>query len=143
MNQQPHWRPITMLPVFIEMIDGMLQTSVEQLGCLQLVHEKQHVLGNTLLARLNKQYTEQLRDHWLLDGQLEYWLQDELRSSEKRAVDRLVQQANLLQENSRAILRVIYVIEHDMMEEAMTMDEFAWLQAWRSGKFRSLRSAEG
>lgn len=143
MIQQTIWRPITMLPVFMEMVDGMLQTSYEQLGCLQLVYEKQHVLGNTVISRLIKQYEKQSRDHWLLEGQLEHWQQGDLRLSEKRAIERLVTQASQLKENSRAILKVADAIERIEIESVVSADELTWLQAWGSAAMRSRRSSAG
>jgi hypothetical protein len=37
MDKQPQWQPISMLPVFTDMIDGMLDASQEQHG--------QHAIG--------------------------------------------------------------------------------------------------
>lgn len=133
-EQRPHWQPITMLPVFIEMIDGMLQTSVQQLSLLQLVYEKNHVLSNTCLLNIIEQYTEQLSDHWLYQEQFSRWQRGDLRPAEERAVERLKTQIAKLKESNEAIIESAFSLELKALDERNNLDEFQRQHAQYSAK---------
>lgn len=135
-EQQPHWQPITMLPVFSEMISGMLETSTDQLGYMQLVFEKPHVLDDATLHRVIEQYTNQLNDHWLFEEQFSRWQRESLRPSEAREVDRLIKQIAQLKESSEAILKIAHSIAHATIDKIMDMDELELIDALASGKVK-------
>jgi len=90
MDKQPQWQPISMLPVFTDMIDGMLEASQEQLANLQLVREKPHVMDDATLQRMVGLYSNQLEDQWLFEEQFSRWLRENLKPDETREVERLM-----------------------------------------------------
>lgn len=45
-QRQPQWQPISMLPTFTDMVDGMLASSLEQLDNMRLVEMEDHVQSN-------------------------------------------------------------------------------------------------
>lgn len=135
-EQQPNWQPITMLPVFTEMISGMLETSTEQLGYMQLAFDKPHVLDDATLHRVIEQYSEQLNDHWLFEEQFTRWQREDLRPAEAREVIRLIKQIAQLKECNEAILKIACSIEHATIDKILEMDEFELLAALSSGKLK-------
>ena len=45
-GQQPQWKPVSMLPEFTEMVDGMLGSALEQLATLQTCVDRPGVLDD-------------------------------------------------------------------------------------------------
>ena len=65
MDEQPQWQPISILPMCADMVDGMLESSQEQLANMQLAREKPHIMDDATLQRVVELYSNQLEDHWL------------------------------------------------------------------------------
>lgn len=95
-TEQPQWQPISMLPVFTDMIDGMLEASLEQLDNMRLAVEKPHVMDDATMTRVFKLYSEQLEDHWLFEQQFARWSKDPLSEDQRIEIERLTRQANTL-----------------------------------------------
>ena len=66
-NQQSQWQPISMLPVFTDMVGSMLESSIEQLDNMLSVMNKPHVLDNAPMDRIIALYSNQLEEHWLFE----------------------------------------------------------------------------
>jgi len=52
MDEQPQWQPISILPMYTNMVDGMLESSQEQLANMQLAREKPHIIDDAPLQRV-------------------------------------------------------------------------------------------
>jgi len=61
-DQQVQWHPISMLPTFAFMVDGMLEESLVQLSNMRGVVDKPHVLDDATLNRVFDLYDKQLDD---------------------------------------------------------------------------------
>ncbi len=61
-DQQIQWHPISMLPTFTFMVDGMLEESLVQLSNMRRVVDKPHVLDDATLNRVFDLYDKQLDD---------------------------------------------------------------------------------
>ena len=59
-DQQIQWHPISMLPTFTFMVDGMLEESLVQLSNMRGVVDKPHVLDDATLNRVFDLYDKQL-----------------------------------------------------------------------------------
>ena len=106
MKQEPQWQPISMLPVFTEMVDGMLHESVVQLNNLTQIKDKPHILDDETLQRIFKLYTDQLEDHWLFTQQFKRWLSEDITPQERHEVERLNQQSHKLEQTNKQILEL-------------------------------------
>ena len=60
----PQWQPITMLQVFSEMIDGMLDSSQTHLKTMKEVEQNPYIMDDETLARTLKLYKVDLNDHY-------------------------------------------------------------------------------
>ena len=96
-----------MLPVFTDMMDGMLESSLEQLDNMGLIMEKPHVLDVVTLNRMITLYTDQLEDQQLFLNQLERWKQGKINDLELTEVNRLIRQSEKLKEINENILKVL------------------------------------
>ncbi|MGI9284857.1 MAG: hypothetical protein ACR2P1_05680 [Pseudomonadales bacterium] len=135
-EQQPQWQPISMLPVFTDMVDGMLASSVEQLSNMQLAVDKPNVLDDATLNRLIEQFDEQLRDHWLFEEQFARWRKGNLSDEEERELDRLIMQSSKLKDTNEEILRIAHNMEHATIDKIMELDDAELALAVLSGKVK-------
>ena len=122
-EQQPQWQPLSMLPTFSDMVDGMLESSEEQLATMQQVVNRPHTLDDATLNRVIKLYDEQLEDHWLFEEQFALWKKETRSEIEAREVDRLVVQSAKLKSANEEILTIAHSIEHLTIDKVMAMDE--------------------
>jgi hypothetical protein len=136
MDNQPQWQPISVLPVFTDMIDGMLDASQEQLANMELVSEKPHVMDDATLQRVVRLYSEQLEDQWLFEEQFSRWLRESLKPEETREIERLMAQAAKLKASNEQILQIIDQIRHSTIDSILGMDEFELMEALASGKLK-------
>ena len=86
-QQQPQWRHISDLPVFTELVDGMLESAEEQLATLQECEHRPSVLDDRTLKRFVVLHTEQCDDHWLYEQQFARWKRGALSDSQAREVN--------------------------------------------------------
>lgn len=143
MNEQsPHWQPITMLPVFIEMVEGMLHTSLEQQGCLQWVYDKPELLDDATLTRVIKQYSKQLRDHWLIEEQVARWHREIVSSSETRELERLVTLTEQLKESKEAVLKIACSLDLDALNTRTTGAELGQVPASSFQQSNAIKAKE-
>jgi hypothetical protein len=136
MDKQPQWQPISMLPVFTDMIDGMLDASQEQLANMELVSEKPHVMDDATLQRVVRLYSEQLEDQWLFEEQFSRWLRESLKPEETREIERLMAQAAKLKASNEQILQIAGQIRHSTIDSILGMDDFELMEALASGKLK-------
>jgi len=135
-KQQPQWQAINMLPVFSEVIAGMLESSLTQLNHMRRVLDKPHVLDDQTLNRMTKLVNEQLEDHWMFEAQFARWKQGPLSFAEERKIDRLIQLASKLKATNEAILKLIRCIEDKTMDKIKDMDDLELAQAMLAGELR-------
>lgn len=135
-KQQPEWQPISMLPVFSEMLLGMLESSLDQLDNMQLVVERPHVLDDQTLDRMIKLYSEQLEDHWLFEAQFARWKQETLSCAEEKNINRLIQLSSKLKVTNEEIIRLIRSIENQTINKMVGMNETELTEAILSGEYK-------
>ncbi len=138
-KKERNWHPISMLPVFSEMIEGMLENTLDQLKTIYPVMDKPHVLDDHTVNRIIKLYSEQLGDQWLIDTQLARWKEDGLTETQAMEVDRLIKQMPELKMNGEKILKLIQSIEHNTIDKIMDMDELEVFDSMLSGKIKPPR----
>jgi len=136
MTIQQQFHPISMLPVFTDMIDGMLESSLEQLDNMGLVIDKPHVLDDATLKRMITLYTEQLEDQQLFLNQMERWKQEKLSDTELVEVNRLLSQSENLKETNEKILKLSRSIEHATIDKIIAMDDGELALSVLSGKIK-------
>ncbi len=136
MNLEPQWQPISMLPVFTEMVDGMLHESVVQLNNLTQIKDKPHILDDETLQRIFKLYTDQLEDHWLFTQQFKRWLSEDITPQERHEVERLNQQSQKLEQTNKQILELARSFEHATIDKIMEMKDGELTVAMMTGEIK-------
>jgi hypothetical protein len=136
MDEQPQWQPISMLPVFTDMVDGMLDASQEQLANMQSARDKPHIMDDATLQRVVDLYNNQLEDHWLFEEQFTRWLRQNLEPEQIREIERLKVQATKLKACNEEILKIAEEIKGSTIDSILGMDEFELIDAVLSGKLK-------
>lgn len=127
-KQKPNWQPISMLPVFTQMIDGMLEASTEQLQNMRLVIDKPHILDDATLSNMIKQYQQQIDDNWLYEEQFKRWQQEDLVSEEIEEIGRLTIASINLKKTNEAILKIVKSIENKTIDKILAMNEIELIE---------------
>ena len=77
-NQQPTFHPISKALSFLEITDGMLKSSQEQLVNMENIKDKPHILNDELINRSVKLYKSQNEDLDIFLQQCSLWRKKEL-----------------------------------------------------------------
>lgn len=123
-QQQPQWRHISDLSVFTKLLDGMLESAVEQLATLQECEHRPSVLDDHTLNRYIVLHTEQRDDHWLYEQQFARWKRGTLSDSQAREVNRLIDQSTKLKAINEKILVLADKIAPYTIDKIMAMDDY-------------------
>ncbi len=135
-HEQPQFHPISMLPIYTEMIDGMMESAVEQLASMRLVADKPHILDDETVERFITLHTEQLEDHWILEEQLARWRRSELNMQERTTVNRLTELLPQLKEHNEQILKKNKKVGHATINKILAMDDGELGLAVLTGKIK-------
>jgi hypothetical protein len=135
-DQQIQWHPISMLPTFTFMVDGMLEESLVQLGNMRGVVDKPHVLDDATLNRVFDLYDKQLDDQRYFVEQFSRWKQGYLSNAEAKEVDRLIKQSATLKDVNEEILKIAHSIKHETIDQILAMDDVELAIAVLSGKIK-------
>ncbi len=84
--KQPIWHPPAMIPIYLKLSLGMLDSSKEQLINLKAVKGKAHILSDNEINRCLKLYTEMNEDAWVFLEQCNRWLKLSLTAKQKKQV---------------------------------------------------------
>lgn len=136
---QPQWQPISLLSVFTEMIDGMLEAALAQLDNLQQAMHKPHVLDDALLNRVIDLHGRQLEDHWLFEEQFARWKREPLSEAQSQEIGRLARQTAKLKRTNEAILDLVRRLGDSTIDKIMAMDDAELALAVLSGQLKPPR----
>lgn len=135
-DQQIQWHPISMLPTFTFMVDGMLEESLVQLNNMRGVLDKPHVLDDATLNRVFDLYDKQLDDQRYFVEQFSRWKQGHLSNAEAKEVDRLIKQSATLKDVNEEILKIAHSIKYEKIDQILAMDDVELAIAVLSGKIK-------
>ena len=114
-----NWQPISALPLIGSMIDGLLDEVEQQYGNLQSCRPQPRVLDDYTVGRVIKVYTDQARDVGLYAGQLSRWNRLKLTPSQRREVDRLLEQIPRIRDRISAILALAAELKGGTIETVL------------------------
>lgn len=137
-NQQPNWHPLSMLPLFLELIDGTLESAIDQLDSFTPVIDKPLILDTNTVERIITLYMEQAEDHWFFEAQLIRWRNEGYLI---KIFKKLIGFRGNCQKktNRRKILKLVQGIEHNTIDKIMDMDELELVESVLSGKIKPPR----
>jgi hypothetical protein len=118
-KQQPHWQPISALPLLAESVDGMLESAEEQLPNLQAAQSKPHVMDDYTVGRVTAVYTGQRNDLWIYKQQLTRWEKTQLTLAQRQEVERLKGQVTRLREVLQELLSIAADLKEKTIEKVL------------------------
>ncbi len=123
-GQQHQWRHISDLSIFTELLDGMLESAIEQLATLREYEHRPSVLDDHTLNRFVRLHTEQLDDHSLYEQQFARWKCGTLSESQSQEVNRLIEKSLKLKTTNEKILAHAGKIAPFTIDKTMAMNDF-------------------
>lgn len=124
-NAKLNWQPIGFLPQLVEMIDGMLESTTDNLQTLRKAQPAS--LDNATVNRVIRVNTNLLEDLWLYGEQLKIWQTGYMSEKEEKEVVRLQSRLVKLEKILKEILGM-----KDKLEE-MTIEYLLGKSDLKSG----------
>ncbi|HHM2297747.1 TPA: hypothetical protein ACRIDK_000664 [Legionella anisa] len=104
MNKDANWYGLNMLPLYVEISDGQLEASIEQLNNLNQVQSKPHVLDRETIERIIKLHSAQNADNWVFFEQCKKWRNENPTNEELKLIAQVEKSTNQLEEVNNEIL---------------------------------------
>ena len=107
-TQEPIWQPLDMLPLFVQMAEGMLDSSQEQLANMEATAGRlEQIVGGDTIGRMRQLYTEQIENVSPYLMQCEKWRQLSLTDEQNAQITMIEISMPQLEKISRKILSFI------------------------------------
>ena len=116
-------KPITFLPVFAQMLRGLVQNTQDQYESLLNAHTRPYVLDDQLVEQLLKLYRSQQQDESLWKKQLDLWQDLTLTESQRREINNLAGQAERLTDLNQKVLDLVESLTPHTMNKLLAQDE--------------------
>lgn len=130
-TQQPNWQPTTMIPMFVEMAEGMLDSGKDRLANMQQSQHKAYVLDDSTVDRVIRAYTEQKSYPPLYVEQCQRWEKEQLSPYEREQVETVKACITQLSPMVDTILRIATACKAGTIEQVLGKDDITLVQnAW-------------
>lgn len=120
--KQPIWHPPSMIPIYLELSLGMLDSSKEQLVNLKAVKGKAHILSDNEINRCLKLYTEMNEDAWVFLEQCNRWLKLPITPEQKKQVLQIEASTKENEIVNNKILALVKQYQPQTINKIMEMD---------------------
>ncbi|MCO5187087.1 MAG: hypothetical protein M9928_11105 [Anaerolineae bacterium] len=127
---QQQFHPISMLPMFSEMIDGMLEMTQGQHRMFSSALAKPHVLDDETVDQARDAFEEQLEFVGLYENQVGYWRRQDITPAQRQEMDRLAAQLPLARQLTQEILAMLVEIRKGTIDRIMEKDDFELGLEW-------------
>lgn len=122
MTRDANWYGLNMLPLYVEMGDGQLQASLEQLKNLQKVQLKPHVLNDEMLHRIIKVHTSQNTDNWVFFEQCKKWREQNPNDEQLGLIAQVERNAYEREQVNHQILKLASSFKGKTIESILAKD---------------------
>ncbi len=135
-NKDPHWQPISALPLLTKAIDGMREAAEAQHQNLQEARQRAYVLDDATVERVIRVFTTQANDLWLYGEQLARWQKIPLSTTQRQEVERLGNQLIRLRTVVQNILALAEELKTLTIEKVLEMSNEEVALVVLSGKLK-------
>ena len=119
MNQTPHWRSISDLPVVASLLEIMLCEDEGQYRTLRECRPRPYVLDDETVGRVIQDFTDQKADLALYRQQLSHWMDGDLTASQRQEVERLQGCVSKLHELAESVLALAEELKQGTIERVL------------------------
>lgn len=133
-NKQPIFQPISMIRQILEITQGMLEESKNQLELTKEAKEKPHVLDDDMVDRALKLYKEQNESAKIFINQCKIWKQEKLTELQAVQVQEIEYSTNLLIETNNELLSIFNYCKDRTINKVIEKDDMALALDFLTGK---------
>lgn len=119
----PNWQPLTALPLIASLIDGELADGQEHHATLLAVRDRPYVLDDATVERSIKLHTEQRDFLGVFAEQLARWRHEHPTDAQRRELDRLEGQIELLRVVLTDILELAKELQQGTIERVLAKSD--------------------
>lgn len=135
MTKEAHFYGLNMLPLYVEMSEGQLEASQEQLKNLRMAKSKPHILDEATVNRVIKLHRSQNADNWVFFEQCKKWRNDNPSEEQLRLIAQIEKSAAQLEMVNLEILALAESFKGKTIESIMGKDDFELGFDWLLKKF--------
>ena len=133
-QEEPHWQPLSALPMIAQLIRETLKDTDEQYQTLREAEEKPHALDDALVDRVIRLYTVQAEDVDLFEKQLVRWKKEELTPAQEQEIDQLKGSLQQLRELEAKILSLAERLKEGTIDSILRKSDVELALEILSGK---------
>lgn len=122
-SEQPHWQPISQLPLIASLIDGGVTEAMAQRQILTEARGRPHLLDDAILDRVDQVYGEEQQWLGFCEEQLRRWQWDQPAPAEEREIARLAMEIERLKPLVAEILALSAEIRTGTIDRIMEMSD--------------------
>jgi hypothetical protein len=122
-SEQPHWQPISQLPLIASLIDGGVTEAMAQRQILTEARGRPHLLDDATLDRIDQVYGEEQQWLGFCEEQLRRWQRDQPAPAEEREIARLAMEIERLKPLVAEILALSAEIRTGTIDRIMEMSD--------------------
>jgi hypothetical protein len=133
-QEEPHWQPLSALPLIAPLIREMLKDTDEQYQTLREAEEKPHALDDALVDRVIRVYTDQAENVDIFEEQLARWKKEELTAAQEQEIDQLKESLQQLRELETQILSLAEKLKEGTIDSILRKSDVELALEFLSGK---------
>lgn len=115
-KKEPHWYPLNMLHLYVEMCENSLDVATKDLSYLKNSQLNPQQLNSNLIHRVLNMYSSKTEDTWVFFEQCKKWLNDSPNDEELKLIARVEKTANQLDVINHEILDLIRNIKLSIID---------------------------
>jgi len=123
MKQEANWYGLNMLPIYVEMSAGQLESSIEQLKNLELAKGKPHVLDSDTIERIINLHRSQNNDNWVFFEQCKKWRDANPDDEQLRKIAEVEKNTSKLESVNHEILKLVESFKGKTIDDVMSKDD--------------------
>jgi hypothetical protein len=135
MSKEANWYGLNMLPLYVEMNEGLLEASRDQLENLKKVQVKPHVLDSPTIDRIIKLHQSQNADNWVFFEQCKKWRNDYPNEQQLSEIARIEKSAMQLETVNLEILALAESVKSKTIDSILAKDDFEVGLDWLLSQF--------
>lgn len=123
MKREANLYGLNMLPLYVEISSGQLESSVEQLDNLELAKGKPHVLDSETIERPIKLHRSQNNDNWVFFEQCKKWRDNNPDNEQLSQIAEVENNTSKLESINNEILKLAESFKGKTIDDVMAKDD--------------------
>jgi len=134
MKRQANWYGLEMLPLYLEMSQGQLEASADQLHNLEACKHRPHVLDDYTVDRVIKVFTEQNESLWVFIEQCQKWRTQKPTKKQLASIEEVENNTQQLEKSNNQILFLAHHFKNHTIDRILEKEDGELAVDFLSGK---------